>query len=65
MDLEKSLRELREELDEINQAIIVLERIATNGRKPTGRPPAWLSEARSDAFRSKKRGVPDRGPTQP
>lgn len=65
MDLEKALRELREELEGINEALVVLERLATSAPRPKGRPSTWLSEARSAALKPKKRGASDRGPTQP
>ena len=47
MDAEKILRELRAELEVIDQAIAAMERLAkTHGRKRRGRPPKWLVEAR-------------------
>lgn len=51
MDVTKILVELRQEREQIEEAIISLERLARGRGKRRGRPPAWLSEAR-------KRGRP-------
>jgi len=45
------LAELREQRDQIDQAIIVLERIAAGQGKRRGRPPAWMAA-------TKRRGRP-------
>jgi hypothetical protein len=58
MDIEKMLAELREELEGIDQAILVLERIAMGRGKRRGRPPKWMSKA-------KKRGRPKGIKNQP
>ncbi len=51
MDVAKILAELRQEREQIEEAIISLERLARGRGKRRGRPPAWLSIA-------KKRGRP-------
>ncbi|HWR54403.1 MAG TPA: hypothetical protein VN428_25065 [Bryobacteraceae bacterium] len=51
MDVTKILAELRQEREQIEEAIISLERLARGRGKRRGRPPAWLSMA-------KKRGRP-------
>jgi hypothetical protein len=51
MDITKMLAELRSEREAIEQAIIVLQRIAAGRGKRRGRPPAWMSQV-------KKRGRP-------
>ncbi len=51
MDVAKILAELRQEREQIEEAIISLERLARGRGKRRGRPPAWLSMA-------KKRGRP-------
>ena len=51
MDVTKILTELREEREQLEEAIISLERLARGRGKRRGRPPAWLSDA-------KKRGRP-------
>lgn len=43
MDILKMLSELREERESIEQAIMVIERLATGQGKRRGRPPAWMS----------------------
>jgi hypothetical protein len=43
MDIDKMLDELRDERDGIDQAILVLERIAVGRGKRRGRPPAWMT----------------------
>jgi hypothetical protein len=51
MDVTKILADLRQEREQIEEAIISLERLARGRGKRRGRPPAWLSVA-------KKRGRP-------
>lgn len=51
MNIETMLRELREEREGVEQAILVLERIASGRGKRRGRPPAWMAS-------TKKRGRP-------
>ncbi len=46
MDVTKILAELRQEREQIEEAIISLERLAQGRGKRRGRPPAWLAEAR-------------------
>jgi len=51
MDITKMLAELCGEREAVEQAIIVLQRIAAGRGKRRGRPPAWMSQV-------KKRGRP-------
>ena len=51
MDVAKILAELRAEREQIEEAILSLERLAQGRGKRRGRPPAWMTEA-------KKRGRP-------
>ena len=51
MDINKMLEELRAEREQVNEAILVLERMAVGRGKRRGRPPKWLSEV-------KRRGRP-------
>jgi len=51
MDVTKMLTDLREEREQIEEAIISLERLARGRGKRRGRPPAWMTEV-------KKRGRP-------
>jgi hypothetical protein len=42
MDITKILEELRQERDQLDEAILSLERLAAGGRR-RGRPPAWIA----------------------
>jgi hypothetical protein len=46
MDVAKILAELRLEREQIEEAIISLERLARGRGRRRGRPPTWLVEAR-------------------
>lgn len=52
MDVAKILAELRQEREQIEEAILSLERLARGRGRRRGRPPAWMSLA------TKKRGRP-------
>jgi len=43
MDLVKMLADLRNERQQIEEAIVTLERLAQGRGKRRGRPPAWMS----------------------
>jgi hypothetical protein len=45
MDVSKILAELRDERQQLEEAILSLERLARGRGKRRGRPPAWLAEA--------------------
>jgi hypothetical protein len=51
MDVSKILGELRQEREQLEEAILSLERLARGRGKRRGRPPSWMVEA-------KKRGRP-------
>ena len=51
MDVTKILAELRQEREQLEEAILSLERLARGRGRRRGRPPAWMVEA-------KKRGRP-------
>jgi hypothetical protein len=55
MDLGKTLAELREQRDRIDQAILSLERLANSAPRGRGRPPG---------SRSKTRGKPEAVPRE-
>lgn len=42
MNLTKILEELRREREQLDEAILSLERLAAGGGPRRGRPPAWL-----------------------
>jgi len=53
MDVTKILGELRQERDQIEEAIMSLERLARGRGRRRGRPPAWMTEVTA-----KRRGRP-------
>lgn len=61
MDLRKVLAQLREELDNLDAAILSLERLQQEGRR-RGRPPKSLSQL-SKAMRANRKEEP--GPDEP
>ena len=52
MDINKMLADLRLEREQIEEAIMSLERLARGRGRRRGRPPAWMAEL------DKKRGRP-------
>jgi hypothetical protein len=44
MDVIKMLAELRQERDQLEEAILTLERLARGRGRRRGRPPAWMTE---------------------
>ena len=55
MDVNKILTELRQEREQIEDAIISLERLARGRGKRRGRPPAWMKDAEA---RKRQRTTP-------
>jgi len=58
MDLTKMLAELKSERDAMDQAILVLARIAAGRGRRRGRPPAWMKTI-------KRRGRPKGSKNKP
>ena len=58
MDVVKMLAELRQEREQIEEAIMTLERLARGQGKRRGRPPSWLSTI-------KRRGRPPGSKNKP
>jgi hypothetical protein len=58
MDINKMLAELRTEREQVEEAIIVLERMARGRGRRRGRPPAWMTTA-------KRRGRPPDSKNKP
>jgi len=44
MDVLKMLADLRQERDQLEEAILTLERLARGRGRRRGRPPAWMTE---------------------
>ncbi len=59
MDVSKILTELRQEREQIEEAIMSLERLARGRGRRRGRPPAWMTEM------DKKRGRPPGSKNKP
>jgi hypothetical protein len=57
MDINKILEELRAEREQVEMAIVSLERLGAARGKRRGRPPKWLSEVTA-AAKPKRRGRP-------
>jgi hypothetical protein len=62
MEIHKILAELIEERDQMNEAIMSLERLAAGRGKRRGRPPAWMqkitTEVPAPTDGPKRRGRP-------
>lgn len=69
MDVTKMIAELQAQLQQINEAIFTLERLAQgNTAKRRGRPPKWISEVRSELspeVAPAKRGRPQKRALSP
>ena len=63
MDVLNMLVELRQERAQLEEAILVLERLARGHGKRRGRPPAWMTAAKTDA--PKRRGRPHGSKNKP
>jgi hypothetical protein len=49
MDVSKMLADLRREREQIDEAILTLERLAQGRGRRRGRPPQWLKEGHQEA----------------
>jgi hypothetical protein len=58
MDINKMLAELRQEREQLEEAILTLERLARGRGRRRGRPPAWMSQI-------KRRGRPPGSKNRP
>ena len=58
MDINKMLAELRLEREQIEEAIMTMERLARGRGRRRGRPPAWMSQI-------KRRGRPPGSKNRP
>ena len=66
MDLTKMLVELREERAQIEEAILILERLARGRGKRRGRPPLWMTEGNGNGENAvKRRGRPPGSKNKP
>lgn len=59
MDIVTMLMELRAQRDQLEEAILTLERLARGQGKRRGRPPKWMTEVKKGPqVASKRRGRP-------
>ena len=58
MDVSKILAELKAEREQIQEAIVSLERLARGRGKRRGRPPSWMSASEPTSEPPKRRGRP-------
>jgi hypothetical protein len=64
MDVAKIITELRAEREQLDLAIMSIERLAaSSGQRRRGRPPAWLAALKSDT--PKRRGRPPGSKNKP
>lgn len=59
------LDQLRAERNAIEEAILVMERIAQGGGKRRGRPPAWMQKTAPEASAPRRRGRPPGSKNKP
>ena len=64
MNVDKMLTELRLEREQIEEAILTLERLARGRGRRRGRPPAWLKEA-ANGLAGEEETDTLSGPTEP
>lgn len=55
MDISKILADLRKERDQLEEAILTIERLAHGRGKRRGRPPSWMVEAKTQLSMGNKR----------
>ena len=65
MDVTRMLADLRQEREQIEEAIVVLERLARGKGKRRGRPPLWMSGTGNAATPTKRRGRPPGSKNKP
>ncbi len=56
MDIAKVLAELRQEREQIDEAILSLERLASGRGRGPGRPPSWMTQGSAPRRRGRPPG---------
>ncbi len=59
------LADLRQEREQIEEAIITLERLAQGRGRRRGRPPAWMTQQKTESEGPKRRGRPPGSKNKP
>lgn len=62
MDVAKILADLRQEREQLEEAILSLERLARGRGRRRGRPPAWMAEVKR---RGRPPGSKNKAPSAP
>jgi hypothetical protein len=65
MDVTKILAELKAEREQIEEAIVSLERLAQGRGRKRGRPPAWMAEVAAPKRRGRPPGSKNKVHTAP
>jgi DNA invertase Pin-like site-specific DNA recombinase len=65
LDVDKMLAELRLEREQIEEAILTLERLARGRGRRRGRPPGWLKEAAEQASAEESQNAVVELPSEP
>ena len=65
MNLTAILKEINEELEAVQQAITVFERIAAGTKRGRGRPPAWMKRLDEGRMDTPRRGRPPKSKETP
>jgi hypothetical protein len=65
IDVAKILAELREEKEQLEQAIFTLERLAVGRGPRRGRPPSWMSEGAAPKRRGRPPGSKNKPAAEP
>ena len=65
MEIIKMLDELRQERQHVEEAILVLERLAQGHGRRRGRPPAWMKRDAASSDAPKRRGRPPGSKNKP
>jgi hypothetical protein len=58
VDIDKVLKELRQERAQLEEAILSIERLAAGRARGRGRPPSWLAAAKASGLPARRRGRP-------
>lgn len=65
LDVDKMLADLRLEREQIEEAILTLERLARGRGRRRGRPPSWLKEATAAVTAAESNGDVVAAPSEP
>ena len=65
MDVSKILADLRDERQQIEEAILSLERLARGRGRKRGRPPAWMVETETKSRRGRPPGSKNKTVREP